>query len=980
MKLSSRRQPESDTVFSGSMAMFNAVQFLAVVPDTSILYVAHYRTGWILVSVLLAILSAYAAFRASARANKVAGKPSQVTWILISALALGVGTWAMHFIGMMALRLPCSITYNPFITLISMIPGLLGGGVVFGFVWHHQLKKPSPILGSVLLSSGIGTMHYTGMAAMQLDGVVRYDPEFFAISIIVAVTLSYLALRIKKSSYSLKQHGNVVIAVIMGGAVSGMHYTAMVATYFVKGDARALPTTVFTPDSLAVIVTLATVFLAFVALALAALSHAREVTAELHLSKQLFQSMIESIPDAIFLKDSQSRWLATNDTAKQLFRLDEIQWQGKTEMELAHMRPEYRAAHEQCLQDDMTAWEAEKLTIFNETMTDADGNKSYFEVRKNPNFDAVGKPQNLLIIGRDITDQKTINDKLRVAAIAFESQEGMMITDANCLILQVNQAFTEITGYDTDDVIGETPKLLSSGRQDTQFYTSMWDSINTTGKWKGEIKNRRKNGEIYPQNMTITAVKNVDGVVTNYVSTLTDNTNSQAANAKIDELAFYDPLTKLPNRQLLSDRLNQALASRKQSGNEGALLFIDLDDFKTLNDTLGHDIGDLLLIQCATRISHCIREGDTVACLGGDDFVVLLENLSAHPLEAATQTEVIAENIISALNEPCMLNTHECHNTASIGIALFDNQSNSQEVLFKHADIALYQAKKMGHNRLRFFDPLMQEAINIRADLVNELRKAIDRQQFQLHYQIQVDLNGQATGAEVLIRWAHPERGMISPFHFIPLAEETGLILPIGQWVLETACAQLAIWQHDVLTRDLTLAVNVSARQFRQVDFVAKVHKVLSNSTIDPTKLKLELTESLLVDNVQEIVTTMHALKALGITFSLDDFGTGYSSLQYLKRLPLDQLKIDQSFVRDLVDDDSDQAIVLTVINMAKSLGLNVIAEGVESEDQRQFLLKNGCENYQGYLFGKPVLIVEFEALLRKADLHLTHSAYRIEQ
>lgn len=375
-------------------------------------------------------------------------------------------------------------------------------------------------------------------------------------------------------------------------------------------------------------------------------------------------------------------------------------------------------------------------------------------------------------------------------------------------------------------------------------------------------------------------------------------------------------------------------------------------------------------MQCATRISSCIREGDTVACLGGDDFVVLLENLSAHTLEAATQTEVIAENIIAALNEPCMLNTHEFQNTASIGIALFDSQSNSQEVLFKHADIALYQAKKAGRNRLRFFDPLMQDAINIRVDLVRELRKAVDKQQFKLHYQIQVDLTGQATGAEALIRWAHPERGMISPFHFIPLAEETGLILPIGQWVLETACAQLAVWQHDVLTRDLTLAVNVSARQYRQVDFVAKVQKVLSSSAIDSAKLKLELTESLLVDNVQEIVATMNALKALGITFSLDDFGTGCSSLQYLKQLPLDQLKIDQSFVRDLVDGDSDKAIVLTVINMANSLGLNVIAEGVETECQRQFLLKNGCVNYQGYLFSKPVSIDEFESLLRKTDLH----------
>jgi diguanylate cyclase (GGDEF)-like protein/PAS domain S-box-containing protein len=531
----------------------------------------------------------------------------------------------------------------------------------------------------------------------------------------------------------------------------------------------------------------------------------------------------------------------------------------------------------------------------------------------------------------------------------------------------VNKAFTQITGYDAEDVIGKTPRVLNSGHQNGQFYSLMWESINTTGAWKGEIWNKRKNGEIYSENLTITAVKNTDGIVMNYVASLTDNTNSHAATAKIDELAFYDSLTKLPNRQLLLDRLNQALASRKQSGSEGALMFIDLDDFKTLNDTLGHDVGDLLLIECATRISSCIREGDTVARLGGDEFVVLLENLSTHLLEAAAQTENVAEKIIAALSEPYLLHTYECQNTASIGVVLFDDQNNSQEILFKHADIALYQAKKSGRNRWSFFDPHMQDAIVVRADLVNELRKAIDKQQFQLNYQIQVNSTGQAVGAEALIRWPHPERGMISPFHFISLAEETGLILPIGQWVLETACEQLAVWQHNAATRDLTLAVNVSARQFRQVDFVKKVQKVLSDSSIDPTKLKLELTESILVDSVQEIVATMHALKALGIKFSLDDFGTGYSSLQYLKQLPLDQLKVDQSFVRDLVDDDSDKAIVLTVITMAKSLGLDVIAEGVETEAQRQFLLENGCENYQGYLFSRPVSIDEFEALLKKS-------------
>lgn len=938
--------------------MIDAIQFLTVVPDASILYVAHYHKGWVFVSVLLAILTSYAALTASVRANAVAGKASQVIWILISALALGVGTWAMHFVGMLALRLPCGISYNPIITLLSMIPSLLAGGVVFGFVWHHQLNKPTPLFGSVLLGSGIGTMHYTGMAAMQLEGVVRYDPKLFVISIVVAVVLSYIALRVNSSEKIVHRHRNVFIAVILGGAVSGMHYTAMAATYFVKGDADKLPATVFTPDSLAVIVVLATVFLAFSALVLAALSHAREVTSTLKLSEERFRYLLDHSPIAVRIaKAAGHEVVFSNRRYGELIALDSA----------TGVDPASYYAHKQDYEDILsTLAKGQQITdklielnipTYGTKWTMASYLPILFENEK-------------AVLGwfYDITDQKLAENQLRVAAIAFESQEGKVITDTENNILKVNHAFTKITGYVAEEVIGKNPKILKSGRQDKHFYAAMWDCLNTTGTWKGEIWNRRKNGEVYPEYLTISTVKNTSGIVVNHVATFTDNTQNRAATAKIDELSFYDSLTKLPNRQLLLDRLNQALASRKLCGNEGALMFIDLDDFKTLNDTLGHDVGDLLLMECATRISNCIREGDTVARLGGDEFVVLLENLSTHVLEAAAQVEDVAEKIIASLSEPYLLNAYECQNTASIGVVLFDDHNNLQEVLFKHADIALYQAKKAGRNRWSFFDPHMQDAIVVRADLVNELRKAIDKQQFQLHYQIQVNQSGQAIGAEALIRWPHPERGMISPFHFISLAEETGLILPIGQWVLETACAQLAAWQHHATTRDLTLSVNVSARQFRQVDFVEKVQKALHHSAADPTKLKLELTESLLVDNVKEIVVTMNALKALGIKFSLDDFGTGYSSLQYLKQLPLDQLKIDQSFVRDLVDDDSDKAIVLTVITMANSLGLNVIAEGVETKAQRQFLLDNKCENYQGYLFSKPVPIDEFEALLEKSE------------
>jgi len=566
---------------------------------------------------------------------------------------------------------------------------------------------------------------------------------------------------------------------------------------------------------------------------------------------------------------------------------------------------------------------------------------------------------------RDVTEHKRAEEQLRIAATVFESQEGMLITDAKQRILRGNRAFTSITGYAPEEVLGKTPGVLSSGRQDAAFYIDMWDSINRSGAWSGEIWNRRKSGEEYPEHLTITAVRDKDGDITNYVATFHDISKSKAAEEEIKYLAFNDSLTKLPNRRLLTDRLEQALASCARTGKEGALLFIDLDNFKTLNDTLGHDIGDLLLQQVAQRLQSCVREGDTVARLGGDEFVVMLEDLSEHILEAAAQTETVGEKILATLNHPYQLAEHEYRSTPSIGATLFRGKLDAVDELFKQADIAMYQAKKAGRNNLRFFDPQMQETINVRVSLEKELIKALESRQFSLHYQVQVDRELRPLGAEALIRWAHPERGMVSPVQFIPLAEETGLILPIGQWVLETACAQIQAWQADKATRELTLSVNVSAKQIRRADFVTGVKVLLSRYAVPPKLLKLELTESMLLDDIEDTIEVMRALHEIGVQFSLDDFGTGYSSLQYLKRLPLDQLKIDQSFVRDIVVDSNDRAIVRTIIAMASSLSLSIIAEGVETEEQRKILVEKGCTSFQGYLFGRPVPVAQFEAQLR---------------
>jgi diguanylate cyclase (GGDEF)-like protein len=449
------------------------------------------------------------------------------------------------------------------------------------------------------------------------------------------------------------------------------------------------------------------------------------------------------------------------------------------------------------------------------------------------------------------------------------------------------------------------------------------------------------------------------------VGVYTDITTAKAASDEINYLAFYDHLTEIPNRRLLLDRLNQALAASARDGQYGALLFFDLDHFKIVNDTYGHEAGDLLLQQVANRLTGCVRESDTVSRFGGDEFVVLLNDLSPQAFEAAAQTQHIAENILLSLNQPYQLNAYMYQSTTSIGATIFiGHKEKTAEELLSQADIAMYQSKASGRNTLTFFDPAMQEAIIARVAVEKELGNAIKENQFQLYYQIQVDNAGQVFGAEALIRWLHPERGIIAPIDFIPLAEDTGLIIPIGQWVLDNGCAQLKAWQSNPKTQDLILAINVSANQLNQKTFVQQVKATVKRHDINPTQLKLELTESILVKDINSTIIKINALNKIGINFSLDDFGTGYSSLQHLKQLPITQLKIDQSFVRNLIEDPSNRKIVRTIITMAHSFEIQVIAEGVETVEQREYLLENGCMYYQGYLFSKPVPIEEFEALL----------------
>lgn len=695
---------------------------------------------------------------------------------------------------------------------------------------------------------------------------------------------------------------------------------------------------------------------------------AGEMTRELKDSEATFRSMAETIPLAIYVSmvDGQvSEYV--NPTFVNLFGYQkskiptvEAWWRLAFPVEADYVKAT-KEWESKVGESEETEVETEPMEV---VVRCNDG------TRKNISWRFITLGNKTYAFGYDLTETKLAEVELQIAATAFESQSGMMVVDANLKILRVNKAFEKITGYTVGEAKGKSVTLLNSGKQDGKFYAAMWKDIKSKGFWAGEVWNKRKNGEIYPESLNITSVTKEGNMPSYYVGTFNDITRSKAADAEIQNLAFYDSLTQLPNRRYLLDQLDRALATSKRSGHRGALLFLDLDDFKTLNDTLGHDAGDLLLKKVAERLIDCVRESDTVARLGGDEFILLLEGLDGKEIVLAEQVEAIGVKILTALSEPYDLNKNRCFSASSIGITMFGGQQSSANAddLLRQADIAMYQAKASGRNTLKFFDPEMQEAVSARAAMELELRTAIKENQFQLHYQIQVNSTGEALGVEALIRWQHPNKGMVPPIQFIPLAEDTGLIVPIGQWVIETACEQLVIWQQDKLTQHLSISVNVSAKQFHQQNFVSQLNTTIKRYGINPVLLKLELTESLLLADVDNTIAIMNELKKAGLLFELDDFGTGYSSLQYLKRLPLSRLKIDQSFVRDIAIDSSDRAIVLTIITMAHTLGLEVIAEGVETEEQRQYLLENGCMHFQGYLFSKPLPITALDVLLQENE------------
>ncbi len=553
------------------------------------------------------------------------------------------------------------------------------------------------------------------------------------------------------------------------------------------------------------------------------------------------------------------------------------------------------------------------------------------------------------------------NAKHFANAFFYNTTEGIIITDKDRNIIKVNPEFTSITGYDQESVLGKQPSILKSNRHDAAFYQRIYESINTQGKWQGEIWNRRRNGEIYLQWLTIIPIYDDKDELSLYVGLLTDLTKNINNSRQVQNHAYYDMLTNLPNRILLHDRLTFMVNHAKRNKQNMAILLMDLNRFKLINDTLGFSAGDSLLQTIANRLKSCLRDVDGVFRLGDDEFAIVLEEI-AQPQDAAR----VAKRLLAVCALPFQFYDHELYVTVSIGISIFPTDGNEIEVLLKNAEAAMNRAKELGINNYQHYMPTMNARAFEQLTLEHNLRKALKKDQFLVYYQPQIDLRTQKIiGAEALVRWQHPELGMISPAQFIPIAEETGLILPLGEWVLRTACQQAKKW-HDQLGTRFIISVNLSSRQFQQQDLVSTVHRSLQDTKLPPELLELEITETLGMKNPELTLKTLHELKAMGIHIAIDDFGTGYSSLSYLKKFPIDTLKIDRSFVSDINGDSNDGAIVVAVIALAHSLKLKVIAEGVETPEQASYLLNHGCERIQGYIFSPPVPAQDFESLIKK--------------
>lgn len=815
-------------------------------------YLGSYSPLLVLLSLLIAILGTFVSishldFMRTARADW-----ARFGWHLNGAVAMGVGVWTMHFIGMVAFRLPLSVQYDPVITLISVLPAIAAGFITLSILRHPRPGIRAIISGGILMGLGIGAMHYIGMAGMLLDARMLYQPGLFALSILVAMVMATAALWMPRLADRFRgamtepqpMAFKLLVATLMGLAISSLHYVAMSATAFLPLASSANPPR---PEGLdegliAVLAILASLFI-------------------------LVLSIVTVVLRSRILAADQ----AAQDSERQALQLAE-------------------------------------------------------RIRK-------------------------IASRLPGMIYQFR-----LDPDGHMSVPYASQAVESIFGVTPETIRNDARPLVENIHSDDRqrVLESIRESARKLTVWRHEFRLRHEDQERWLQGNAIPERQADNTVVWN--GFITDTTEQKRSADRIHELAFFDALTGLPNRRLLENRMDLALAASERHQDYGAVMFLDLDDFKSLNDTLGHSIGDDLLRELAERLRNRLRNTDTVARLGGDEFIIVAGELGNDHDQAARNAGQIAEDIIRTINEPVDLQGLDYRCAVSLGVSVFHGKDFSREELLRRADTAMYEAKSAGRNMVRFYDPRTQTVMANRFRLETELRQALEREEFHLVFQKQLGRTGRVTGVEALLRWHHPENGHVPPHEFIPIAEETGLIIPIGDWVLDQACQQIARWQGEVTTEHLVLSVNISAQQFRQPDFVENVESALDRAGAQPHGLCLELTESLILLDFDDAVHKMAALQERHLHLSMDDFGTGYSSMSYLTRLPFDEVKIDKSFVQQAGEDNSrrEWIIIEAIIDMAHKLNMHVVAEGVETEQQHKLLSGLGCDLFQGFYLSRP--------------------------
>lgn len=674
----------------------------------------------------------------------------------------------------------------------------------------------------------------------------------------------------------------------------------------------------------------------------------------------LLAALGDTLPEMICVKDGEGKWLAANSGYLEILGLKNIDYRGKTDAHLAELSISMKPILSILEETDRETWISTTCQRYETNLTGSGQFEGVVKWIKMPLFTAEGAPEALLVVATPID---MASHGQHILADLFEgSSQGLVVTDDEFCIQQVNPALLEISGYSVSELIGKTPAIFKSSRQEARNYRSMWASLRENGQWQGEIHSRRKSGDVCLQWLSIHALTSQKAEITRYIGIYSDISDRKSSEQQIYRLAYYDALTELPNRVLFMDRLKHSLPRGKRNRHLSAVLFMDLDRFKSVNDSLGHDHGDLLLKQTAIRLQGILRKEDTIARMGGDEFTVLLEGFEDRDAAEST-VAAIANKIIAELGKPFMLRGHEVYIGVSIGITLYPDDGIGADELLKNADMSMYYAKQNGRNNFKFYTQEMGINSIEELQLESYLRRALENNEFDLHFQPQVVGNGdQIVGTEALLRWRHPKLGMVPPVKFIPIAEQNGLIGSIGAWVLREACRVQKKWM-DAGFATYRMAVNLSAGQFRQPNLAEFVESVLDEIGLAPQFLELEITESILMEDTESTRETLHQLSQLGVGLAVDDFGTGYSSLAYLKRFPISALKIDRSFVSDITNDTNDAAISSAIIAMANSLGLKVIAEGVETKAQMNFLRRQGCHEMQGFYFSEPLPRSKIEVL-----------------